>query len=95
MPEVRELLKNVYFDTAASPFLYKPDIYLHVSRIIGADRILLGSDYPLMPPSRLLKEIDSIELPEESRNDILSSPSYPCQEKPATACRYHFLDKKK
>jgi predicted TIM-barrel fold metal-dependent hydrolase len=72
MPEVREMLKNVYFDTAASPFLYKPEIYLHVSRIIGADRILLGSDYPLMPPSRLLKEIDSLELPEESRNDIVS-----------------------
>ena len=72
MPEVREILKNTYFDTAASPFLYRPEIYLHVSRIIGADRILLGSDYPLMPPSRLLKEIDSIGLPKESRNDILS-----------------------
>lgn len=72
MPEVREMLKNVYFDTAASPFLYRPEIYLQVSQIIGADRILFGSDYPLMSPDRLLKEIDSIELQEESRNDILS-----------------------
>ena len=72
MPEVREALKNVYFDTAASPFLYRPEIYNQVSQLIGADRILFGSDYPLLPQSRLLREIDSIDLPKEAKSLILS-----------------------
>ena len=72
MPEVREALENVYFDTAASPFLYRPEIYSQVSQLVGADRILFGSDYPLLPPGRLLREIDSIDLTEEARSLILS-----------------------
>ena len=72
MPEVKEAFKNVYFDTAASPFLYSPRIYSQVSQLVGADRILFGSDYPLLPPSRLLGEIDSVDLPEETRSLILS-----------------------
>ena len=72
MPEVKEALKNVYFDTAASPFLYSPQIYNQVSQLVGADRILFGSDYPLLPPSRLLREIDSTDLPGEAKSLILS-----------------------
>jgi hypothetical protein len=76
MPEVRKALENVYFDTAISPFLYRPEIYLEVSRLIGADRILFGSDYPVIPQSRLLKEIDSAGLPEEEKDMILSGNAY-------------------
>jgi predicted TIM-barrel fold metal-dependent hydrolase len=72
MPEVRTALKNVYFDTAASPFLYRPEIYRQVSHLIGADRVLFGSDYPLMPARRLLQEIDAIGLPESDRAGILA-----------------------
>jgi len=72
MPEVREAMENVYFDTAASPFLYRPEIYRQVSRLVGADRILFGSDYPLMPQGRLLDEIDSAGLQEDEKNMILS-----------------------
>jgi predicted TIM-barrel fold metal-dependent hydrolase len=72
MPEVRKALENVYFDTAASPFLYRPEIYRQVCQLVGADRILFGSDYPLMPPSRLLNEIDAVNLPDEDRALILA-----------------------
>jgi len=72
MPEVRQALENVYFDTAISPFLYRPEIYRYVRDLVGADRILFGSDYPVMAPSRLLKEIDAVELPDEDREMILS-----------------------
>ena len=72
MPEVRQALENVYYDTAASPFLYRPEIYLKVSQIVGADRILFGSDFPLMPASRLLREIDASGLPAEARDEILA-----------------------
>lgn len=72
MPEVRQALENVYFDTAASPFLYRPEIYQYVSQLVGADRVLFGSDYPVLPASRLLREIDSLGLSEENRVEILS-----------------------
>ncbi|MFC1966529.1 amidohydrolase family protein [Chloroflexota bacterium] len=72
MPEVKKAMSNIFFDTAASPFLYNPQIYRQVSQLVGADKILFGSDYPLLAPSRLLKEIESPELPEEAKNLILS-----------------------
>ncbi|MFC1913770.1 amidohydrolase family protein [Chloroflexota bacterium] len=73
MPEVKEAMKNVYFDTAASPFLYRPQIYSQVSRLVGADRILFGSDYPLIPQSRFIKEINSTDLAEEEKKAVLGS----------------------
>jgi len=72
MPEVKEAMQNVYFDTAASPFLYTPRIYGQVVDLVGADKILFGSDYPLLAQSRFLKEIGSLDLSEESKNLILS-----------------------
>lgn len=72
MPEVKEAMRNVYFDTAASPFLYSPRIYGQVVDLVGADKILFGSDYPLLAQSRFLKEIGSLDLSEESKNLILS-----------------------
>jgi predicted TIM-barrel fold metal-dependent hydrolase len=83
MPEVKRALKNVYFDTAASPFLYSPEIYREVSRLVGADKILFGSDYPLMPAGRLLKEIQALEMSEEAKNLILYG----------NACRLLNIDK--
>lgn len=72
MPEVKKAMENVYFDTAASPFLYRSEIYREVSRMVGADRILFGSDYPLMPQRRVLNEINDTGLPEKDRAMILS-----------------------
>jgi len=72
MPEVRVALENVYFDTAVSPFLYRPEIYRQISQLIGADRILFGSDFPVMPQSRVINEIKAADLLEDARNEILS-----------------------
>ena len=72
MPEVKKAMSNVFFDTAASPFLYSPQIYNQVIQLVGADRILFGSDYPQLAQSRLLKEVKSLDLPEETESLILS-----------------------
>ena len=71
MPEVGAGLSNVYFDSAASPFLYRPAIYPTVASLVGADRILFASDYPLMRPSRSLAEVAARPLPECDRRLIL------------------------
>ena len=53
--EVPEALTDVYFDTAASPFLYRPEIYRLAGSIIGPRKILFGSDFPLIRPGRYLE----------------------------------------
>jgi predicted TIM-barrel fold metal-dependent hydrolase len=72
MPEVKRAIANVYFDTAASPLLYSTQIYKQVVQLIGADKILFGSDYPLLEQDHGFKEVKSSNLPEETINMILS-----------------------
>ncbi len=60
--EVQSTLKNVWYDTAASPYLYRPDIYKVAADLAGADRILFGTDYPLLKPERYFKEMDQAGL---------------------------------
>ncbi|MGB5926506.1 MAG: amidohydrolase family protein [Dehalococcoidia bacterium] len=71
MPEVATALANVLFDTAATVFLYKPEIFEQVSRIIGSDRILFGTDYPLMHQNRVLAQVQSAQLPAKDKAKIL------------------------
>ncbi|MGD0353562.1 MAG: amidohydrolase family protein [Dehalococcoidia bacterium] len=71
MPEIGEALNNVYFDTAATPFLYKPQIFKYVTDIVGSDKILFGSDYPLLSPKRIIDQLESIELSPGDRAKIL------------------------
>ena len=70
MPEVPDLIRNVYFDSAASPFLYQPKVYNEVARLVGPDRIMFASDYPLMSASRSLKHMDEAGLDPETRSAI-------------------------
>ena len=56
--EVSDTLKNIYFDTAASPFLYRREIWDFAKQIAGIDKILLGTDFPLIKPARYFKELE-------------------------------------
>ncbi len=69
--EAPEVFRRVYFDTAASPYLYRPEIYRLGMEMAGPEKILFGSDYPLLPPSRYLKEIEGTDLSEEWREMLL------------------------
>jgi predicted TIM-barrel fold metal-dependent hydrolase len=46
-PENRAL-GNVWYDTAASPLMYGPDVWRRAATAVGVARILFGSDYPLI-----------------------------------------------
>ncbi len=71
MPEVAKAAEKTWYDTAASPFLYGKRIYSVAVTIVGADKILFGSDYPLMPPGRYIEEMEDSGLGEEERRKIL------------------------
>ena len=72
MPEVKKAMSNVFFDTAASPLLYSSQVYNQVVQLVGGDKILFGSDYPLLTQSRVLEEIGSLDLSQETKSLILS-----------------------
>ena len=69
--DVEEHLENVYFDTAASPFLYDSRIYRYAKEIAGLDKILFGSDFPLLKPARYFKELEKAGLPQDEIDSIL------------------------
>jgi predicted TIM-barrel fold metal-dependent hydrolase len=73
MPEVARALANVFFDTAATVFLYKPEVFEQVSQMIGSDKILFGTDYPLMHQGRVLAQVESARLPAEDKVKILGA----------------------
>jgi uncharacterized protein len=68
MPEVKSALKSVYFDSAAFPFLYRPEVFDVTARAVGAEKILFASDFPLVSQERALAEFgDSGLTSEQSR----------------------------
>ncbi len=64
--EVKDRFRNTYFDTAASPFLYDVGIYSIAVQIIGAEKVLFGSDYPLLPQSRYLTDMQQAGISSET-----------------------------
>ena len=71
MPEVPDAIRNVYFDSAASPFLYRPSVYEEAVRLVGPHRTMFASDYPLMSASRAFEHMDEAGLDPETRRAIL------------------------
>jgi len=76
MPEVAGALTNVFFDTAATVFLYKAEIFEQASRVIGSDKILFGTDYPLMHQNRVLAQVQAARLPEADKAKILGTNAH-------------------
>ena len=72
MPEVQESLKNVYFDSAASPFLYRPEVFAAVAGLAGTGRVLFASDYPLLEISRPLEQARNAGLAPDVEAALLS-----------------------
>lgn len=68
--EAPETLRNVYYDTAASPFLYEPAVYAHMAAIVGKEKILFGSDYPLLSPGRYFQEMQEAGISHEAMSAI-------------------------
>jgi len=72
MPEVRDALANVYYDSAASLYLYCDAIFAHVTSV-APDKALFGSDYPLISQSRFLRRVRGAELPHNALERFLGA----------------------
>lgn len=61
MPKISSDLSNVWYDTAATPYLYQSNVYSAASAAVGADKILFASDWPLISQRRALRHVESDE----------------------------------
>ena len=81
MPGVRKALRNVWYDTAASPLLYPTgEIFEVALRCVDHHKLLFGSDYPLILfPRRQMEpdlhsfreQVKQLPLPAEIRAAVL------------------------
>jgi uncharacterized protein len=69
--QLKQTLKNIWYDTAASPFLYEPAIYDMAAKAGVLEKILLGTDFPLLRPDRYYRDLDASGLDEEQKQAIL------------------------
>ncbi len=67
MPEVRDAFAKVYFDSAASPFLYSNQVYEIVDQLVGTGKLLFGTDFPLLRQKRVLEQIRGANLSDEAK----------------------------
>lgn len=65
--EIQDVLANVWYDTAASPYLYQEQIYQEAIARAGLDKIILGSDYPLLKADRYRQEMTAGGLTESQQ----------------------------
>jgi predicted TIM-barrel fold metal-dependent hydrolase len=71
MPEQRKKYRNLYYDTAASVFLYDAGIYRGACALGLAEKILFGSDFPLLSPARYSKGIEASGISEAHKALLL------------------------
>jgi predicted TIM-barrel fold metal-dependent hydrolase len=63
--------KNLYIDTSSALMLMPREKAVEIIRAHGTDKVLFGSDYPIMLPSEELKLFYSLGLTERENRDIL------------------------
>ena len=70
MPEVQKALKNVYYDTAASLYLYRDDIFALAAQLVP-QKVLFGTDYPLIAQERFLRRVRKSGLAANAQQAVL------------------------
>jgi predicted TIM-barrel fold metal-dependent hydrolase len=73
MKEIKEKFRNVYYDTSATPFLYDSRIYNAVKALGLCEKILFGSDFPLLPQLRYLPAMEESALSAVEKQLILGA----------------------
>jgi predicted TIM-barrel fold metal-dependent hydrolase len=76
MREVRQVAQNIYYDSAASPLLYSPKIFRTVIDLVGSEKVLLGSDFPLILYPKRQSEPDYAPFLTEIRGLGLSAEEF-------------------
>jgi hypothetical protein len=71
MPEVAAAAANVVYDSAASTYLYRPQVFRTVLDLVGPERVLFASDYPVLRQDRFLRRTVATGLGPEEIGPVL------------------------
>lgn len=62
MPEVRLATANVAYDSAATSFLYDSSIFRRIIDLVGVEKVVFGSDWPVLGQAKLIDRIRGLDL---------------------------------
>ena len=63
--------ENVYIGSDAYAPRHWPEPFVHFINTWGKDKVLFGTDWPVIDPERAIKEINALELRPESKQKLL------------------------
>ncbi|MDR3254759.1 MAG: amidohydrolase family protein [Synergistaceae bacterium] len=72
MEDVKIALKNVWYDTAAAPFLYSPSVFNSILTSNARDKFLYGSDFPILRFQRYRGMIEGSAFIDKDLDRLLS-----------------------
>lgn len=73
MPEVRAVTRNVLYDSAATTYLYNRAVFPTVVGLVGAERALFASDFPVLRQDRLLRRVERVLADDETLALVLGA----------------------
>jgi predicted TIM-barrel fold metal-dependent hydrolase len=75
MPEIARIMGNVYYDTAASLYLYQDDIFSLAARWVPG-KVLFATDFPLITPGRFIRRMRAVRMPKATLNRMLGGNAW-------------------
>ena len=64
-------MKNIWYNTAVSPFIFDSQIY-DMAAVAGViEKVLFGTDFPLLPPDRYYKDLDNSRITSRQKELVL------------------------
>jgi predicted TIM-barrel fold metal-dependent hydrolase len=75
MPEVARVMRNVYYDTAASLYLYQDDVFALAARW-APGKVLFATDYPLITPGRFIRRMERVRMPTATLRRMLGGNAW-------------------
>lgn len=73
MPEVKIACANVAYDSAATSYLYNQSVFRHVIDLVGVDKVLFASDWPVLAPGRLMTRVRDAGISDDELKAVLST----------------------
>jgi predicted TIM-barrel fold metal-dependent hydrolase len=71
MPEVAVAAANVVYDSAASTYLYRPRVFRSVIDVVGPERVLFGSDFPVLRMERFVQHVMQLDWANDAERDAV------------------------
>ncbi|HUG14023.1 MAG TPA: amidohydrolase family protein [Thermomicrobiales bacterium] len=71
LPEVHAVTRHVAYDSAATTFLYRPEVFGAVLAITGPERVLFATDYPVLRQDRLAASVSKLIADTFARERVL------------------------